>query len=398
MGAGLRAPWLSAGPLALLISSAIGWPLQAAPRPKAKPATAPTITRYAIEAVTSSGMGAMAFSGSNMMQMLMGGRPSSASSSRRLDLRLDSPGTAATPTAEHRIPPGLAMGTALPLKSGNDQPQRSGRQDTEIPEAKGRLLIFRGCSESAGAGQPEILSLAGLRPDQRKLALMSALAPGGLHDVGVGPRGTSGSWPQGDEGPAVPMKASLVGDHRVVSNYAPEIRFQVGPAHDFLAPVSLAITSAGGGGAQRLSWQAVPTALGYQAIATGKGRQADDMVIWTSSEAPWADSSVPGDLRVAEAARLVQRKVLLPPESTTCTVSAQAMAAMQTAVVTLTAYGDTLILNSTTGTPAWTLAMERRSTAMRLLGAGMEQLDPGAGRGKDEPRKKEGGFNLFRMF
>jgi hypothetical protein len=191
------------------------------------------------------------------------------------------------------------------------------------------------------------------------------------------------------------MKASLVGDHQVVSNYAPQIRFRVEAAHDFLAPVSLTITSAGG--AQRLSWQGVPTALGYQAMATGKGRQADDLVIWTSSEAPWADSSVPGDLRAAEAARLVQRKVLLPPERSTCTLSAEAMAAMQAAMVTLTAYGDTLILNSTAGTPAWTLAMERRSSAMRLLGEGMDRLDPGAGKGQDEP-KKQGGFNLFKLF
>jgi hypothetical protein len=391
MGAGVKASWQTAGPLALLIGSALGLPLQAAPaKPGAKAAAAP-VTRYTIEAVTSSGLGARALSGANMMQMLMGGRPSLDASSRRLDLRLVSPATATSPTAEHRIPPGLAMGTALPLKGGPEGVGPGG----EIPEAKGRLLIFHGCGESAGAGQPEIISLAGLMPEQRRLAMMKAFATGAGTGGGDGPRGTRASWPQGDQPAPVPMTGSLVGDHQVVSNYAPEIRFRVEAAHDFLAPVSLTVTSAGG--AQRLSWSAVPTALGYQAMATGGGRQADDLVIWISSEAPWNESAVPGDLRAAEAARLVQRQVLLPAERTTCTVSAQAMAAMPMAVVTLTAYGDTLIQTSAAGAPAWRLALERRSTATRMVGEGMEGLDPGAGQGAEEP-KKQGGFNLLKLF
>ncbi len=395
MGEGQRMVRQTVGALMVLIGSGLALPAPAAtPKAGARP-PAPVAT-YAIEAITSSGMGAMALGGADIVRMMMGGRPSMDSTSRQLELRLQAPGKAASPTAEHRIPPAMAMGTALPLKSGSDSPGQPGQwQDKDIPEAKGRLLIFRGCAETAGAGQPEIITLQGLLPEQRRQVLE------GLKRLGTGPAVTgvpftTGRWPSGEESPTVPPQASLVGNHVVASNYAPEIRFQVGSGHDFLAPVKLTSTPAGG--AQRLSWPAIPTALGYQAMATGMGREEGDIVMWTSSELPMADSGVPGELRAPEAARLVQRGVLLAPERTTCSVSAQAMAAMRMAMVTFTAYGDTLLLASPQGSPAWRLSLERRSTATRLLGEGMERLDPGSGESQEAPAPKGGGLNLFRLF
>jgi hypothetical protein len=390
MGAGPRVSWQTAAPLALLLGAGQALPALAA-KPGARPA-APVAT-YTIEATTTTGMGAMG--GAGMLQMMLGGRPAMGSTtSRQLELRLQSPQTAANPNGEHRIPAAMAMGTALPLKSGSDSPGQEGREwkEEDIPEAKGRLLIFRGCAESAGAGQPEIITLQGLTKEQRRHALS------GLKRLGTasGPTGTSGRWPSGEQAPAVPQQASLVGNHVVASNYAPEIRFQVGSSHDFLAPVKLTSTPAGG--AQRLSWPTIPTALGYQATATGMGRQEGDIVMWTSSELPMADSGVPDELRAPEAARLVQRGVLLAPERTTCAVSAQAMAAMGAGMVTFTAYGDTLLLGSPQGSPAWRLSLERRSTATRFLGEGMERLDQGSGEGQEAPAPKGGGLNLFRLF
>ncbi len=394
MGAGQRRIRQAAAPLVVVLGTGLALPVLAATA-KAGAAPAGPVASYGIEAVTSSGLGATAIGGADIMRMMMGGRPSMNSTSHQLELQLQAPGKVATPTAEHRIPPAMAMGTALPLRSGSDSPGQPGQwQDKDIPEPKGRLLIYRGCAESAGAGQPEIITLKGLLPEQRRQALE------GLRRLATSPAAggapfTSGRWPSGSEPPAVPLQASLVGSHVVASNYAPEIRFQVESSHDFLAPVTLTSTAAGG--AQRLGWRTVPTALGYQAMATGLGRQEGDIVMWTSSEAPWADSSVPGELRAPAAARLVQRGVLLAPERTTCSVSAQAMAAMRMAMLTFTAYGDTLQLTSAKGAPSWRLSLERRSTAMRPLGEGLAGLDPGAGEGKEEP-KKQGGFNLFKLF
>lgn len=209
--------------------------------------------------------------------------------------------------------------------------------------------------------------------------------------------GTSGRWPDSTEPPRVPPQGSLVGDHTVVSTYAPEIRFQVASGHDFLAPVELT-GAATPGGAQSLRWQVVPTALGYQASAVGPGQQEGDIVIWTSSEGPRNDSSVPSDLRAPEAARLIQHKVLLPPERTTCAISAQAMAALQgVAMVTVTAYGDTLMLSAAQGTLPWQLSLERRSSATRPVGEGMGMGEGGGSGGESKPPKQRG-FNPFQLF
>ncbi|MCP9784796.1 hypothetical protein KBZ04_00845 [Cyanobium sp. N5-Cardenillas] len=379
----------------VLLGTGLALPVLAA-TPKAGAAPAAPVATYGMEAVTSSGMGAMAMGGADIMRMMMSGRPAMNSTSRQLELRLQAPGKVANPSAEHRIPPAMALGTALPLRSGNDSPGQPGQwQDKDIPEPKGRLLIYRGCAESAGAGQPEIITLKGLLPDQRRQTLEGLRRLATAPAAGGAPL-TSGRWPSGEEAQAVPPQASLVGNHVVTSNYAPEIRFPVGSGHDFLAPVKLTSTPAGG--AQRLSWPTIPTALGYQATATGMGRQEGDIVMWTSSELPMADSGVPDALRAPEAARLVQRGVLLAPERTTCAVSAQAMAAMGAGMVTFTAYGDTLLLSSHQGSAAWRLSLERRSTATHLLGEGMEGLDPVSGDGKEAPAQKGGGFNLFKLF
>jgi hypothetical protein len=350
-----------------------------------------------MEAITRTGLDIKPIGGANMMRMMLGGAPAiGTTTNRTLELRLESPRVVANPTAEHRIPAGLGMGAALPLKTLTlEKGEPPSFKDLELGEGNGRLLLFRGCAESAGADQPEIVSLRGWTEEQKRQAKAAIQALGTLPWT-VDGSGTSGRWPNSDPAPPLPAQGSLIGSHGVVSTFAPEIRFQVEASHDFLAPLTL--TTAAAGGARRLSWQGVPTALGYQATATGAGQREGDMVMWTSSEAPRNDSWVPSDLRAAAAARLVQRQVLLPPERTSCAISAQAMAAMRGAMVTVTAYGDTLKLSSTQGTPAWQLRLERRSSTTRPVGEGMEGLD-GAGAAGDPPEQpKRSRFNPLRLF
>ena len=380
---------------ALALVPALTTPVLAAPAA----VTTTAVPSYRIEAVTTSGMGAMATGGAGMMRMMLGGRPAiGTTTSRSLELRLESPQVVANPTAEHRIPAALGMGTALPLRSLSlGKGERPTWKEPELVEGKGRMLLFRGCAESAGADQPEIVSLQGLAAEQKR-AVLAGLAALAAMPQAVDASGTTGSWPDAGDPPPVPPGGSLVGAHTVVSTYAPEILFQVAGSHDFLAPVVLT-SAAGPGGSQGLRWQVVPTALGYQASAVGPGRQEGDIVIWTSSTAPRNDSWVPGDLRAPEAARLIQRQVLLPPERTSCSISAQAMAAFQgMAMVTVTAYGDTLMLSAPQGAAPWQLSLERRSSATRPVGDGAAMLE-GGGSSDSEPRPgKQRGFNPFSLF
>lgn len=394
---------LAVGAAAALLSPAL-LPLAAtAAPPKAAAgggaAVVAPVPTYQMEALTTTGMGAVPMGAGNLMRMMLGGAPSmGTTTSRTLELRLDSPRVVANPTAEHRIPAGLGMGASLPLKSATfEKGELPSVKDAELMEGKGRMLLFRGCAESAGADQPEIVSLRGWSAEQRRQALAGLKALGTLPGM-LDASGTSGRWPPTTESPPIPQRGSLVGSHAVVSTYAPEIRFEVGPSHDFLAPVALRIETVAGG-ARRLSWQPVPTALGYQATATGAGTEEGDIVMWTSSEAPQNDSWVPNDLRAAQAARLVQRRVLLGPERTSCSISAQALAAMRAgAMVTLTAYGDTLVRSGAQGQPAWSLSLERRASATLPVGEGMETLMRGGGAGEPQEPPKRRGFNPLRLF
>lgn len=383
-----------------ILGSLIGLAAATLQHAEAKPIVKATpIPTYGIGAITTTGMGPMAVSGTNLMQMMMGGVPAMGTSTNRsLELRLESPLVVTNPTAEHRIPAGLGMGAALPLKStSTGKGEQPVWKEEELMQGKGRMLLFRGCAESAGADQPEIVSMQGWTAEQKRQA-MAALNELQSMPWSVDGSGTSGTWPPTTESPPVPLQGSLVGNHTVVSTYAPEIRFAVERSHDFMAPVQLKSTTAAGG-ARALSWQVVPTALGYQATAAGVGKQEGDIVMWTSSEAPRNDSYVPSDLRASEAVRLVQRKVLLPPERTTCALSAQAMATMQgMTMVTFTAYGDTLLLSSPQGGPAWKLSLERRSTTTLPVGKAMEGMMGGSGaEGEQEPPKRKR-FNPLQLF
>lgn len=58
-------------------------------------------------------------------------------------------------------------------------------------------------------------------------------------------------------------------------------------SHDFLAPLQLSTRSAG------------------EAMAVGAKESGTEMVIWTSSSAPWGESSVPAALDAATARKLI---------------------------------------------------------------------------------------------
>lgn len=369
---------------AVLLASASGAAVLAAP------------ATYEVQVETRAGMGAGA-SGMDMMRMMTGGGQPSAS--RRLDLRLTASQSAtAAPQADHVIPAGLGMGSALPLLT--PPPPRAGRERVaeDDPEAlKGRLVIFRGCAGSPGADTPEVIELAGLMPDQRRMAQAMASRTGkGSREVSQAT--TTGIWPtSGNERP-VPANGSLVGEHRVVSNYAPEIRFQVGAAHDFLAPVQLSARSAGE--AMDLTWKAVSTALGSQAMAFGAKESGNEVVIWTSSTARWSESSVPAALDPATARRLIGTGVLMPPEQTRCTISAAAMKRLGVGLVTYTVYGEALQAAGPAPAPGrpplWTMTLSRTSTSSLPLmdmdgGAdAMPAEDPG-----QEPAPRRGGWGLI---
>jgi hypothetical protein len=179
---------------------------------------------------------------------------------------------------------------------------------------------------------------------------------------------------QAPEAPAIPLTGSLVGDHTVTGNYSPDIRFSLTPSQDFLAPLNLKTSPEGG--ALRLSWNGIDHILGLEAEVVGKGAGSDDVVIWTSSTSREGRGKSQGEL--------------LPPDRTSCVMSAEARKAMELPMASLTAYGKAVTLRG----PGWQVDLERRSSASVPPFEGID------GKGAEQPTapKGGGGFNPFKLF
>jgi hypothetical protein len=348
----------------------------------------PPIAVYWISAATASGMGmGGSTSSADAMRMALGGR---ASSTRSMLLQLGSSQQSADPRGAHEIPPALGMGAALLLLSPQQQqrqqqpePRESGELPQGVEQPRGRMLIFWGCSEKAGAGQPVIIDFAKVAAGQRVpgLASRAVARPQG---PAPGRSRSYGEWPNREDGKPVPAEGSLRGDHAVKANYSPEIRFAVGERHDFLAPVQLSVAPAGD--ARRLSWARVPNATGYFIAAFGSKEGSNDMVMWTSSALQESGGALLDYVPPGEVARLIRETVVLAPERSDCAISAEAIKAMDVPFAQFIAYGDELNLvhpprpqdPKVAWEQQWALKLRLKSTAALPLmeGSGEERAAP----------------------
>ncbi len=316
-----------------------GAPVQAVTGPKA---------RYAMDVGTSTGMGGMA------AMMGGGGRPSlgdmmgaaagggRGGDAHELHLRLGSTlGATGAPSADHYFLPQAAMGASVPLVA----PQRvDARPDTpdNFQRPSGRLLIFWGCGAHAPAGQPVVIDFANLAAGQMPPGLFSARAPVDRGPTAANSRSYA-DWPNPRSG-RQPQGGSLLGEHRVESNFAPAISFSL--QQDYMPGLHVR-TEAGSDGAIHLSWNSVPMATGYYAWMMGskdagrRGRNdAGDMVWWSSSNSREFGGALWDWISPGTAQRLVADGTVMAPPQTQCTVPAEVkQAAGETMFGTLIGYG-----------------------------------------------------------
>jgi hypothetical protein len=353
------------------------------------------VATYWLTADTASGLGAMAAGGGGlggMLGMLAGGGAGGGAPQRTLDLRLGSSQPAAgAPQAAHLIPPGMAMGAQLPLVTPEATRAPVEREERTLPEGveqpKGRMLIFWGCGENVGPGQPVVIDFSKVAAGQPvpNLVSRSVRAPRG---PAFGSSRSYGHWPNERDRQAVPAGASLRGEHQVKGNYSPDIRFAV-ERHDFMPGVELGAARAAGGG-QALNWKPVAGATGYFASAFGANQEggATDMVMWTSSAVQETGGALMDHVPPAEVARLIRERVVMPPDRTECTVPAEVLKAMPMGMLSFVAYGDELNLAHPPRPQdpkvpwdiQWAVKLRLKSTSMVPLGEGMAGM-MGAGRG-----------------
>ena len=348
----------------------------------------PPIAHYWLSVETSGGMGM------DIPPGMAGMMPPGMQGGKRMKLDLgSSQAPRGEPRAMHVIPPALAMGPSLPLVTPKIEraPTREVDEEREFERPKGRMLIYWGCGETVRTGQPVVVDFANMNPQDAARAFRSR---------GISrPRGpapgrsrTYGTWHNEEDSRPVPANGSLLGDHRINGNYSPEIRFAVGEQYDFMQAVAFDTVRKTPGGAYAVKWRSIPTATGYFATAMGQGDGQNDMVTWSSSEVQEMGQALMDYIPPAEVERLIREKVVIPPQTTDCTVPAGIFKG-EASMLNFIAYGNELNLVhpprpldiKLPWEQEWAVKLRLKSTAMTML----SEREGGGRRPRSSSRERE---------
>ncbi len=381
---------ITAGSAALAL---VAWPLVAQQGPISGP-----VARYDMRAGTVSGSGAMGGGSMGMGMMFGGGRGSSIQHELYLRLGSSQPVASGGPRADHFMPPAAKLGKSVPLIT----PQLEKAPVDGLPgeRPKGRMLIFWGCGEHAGKGQPVVIDFSKLAAGQVPPGLFNAAV---MRDWGPTLQNskTFGRWPNEDAqggNKNIRADASLIGPHRIAGNYSPEIAFSL--TKDFMGALNVTTGSTPGGGSL-LRWNAVPDATGYYATLFGgkdMGRGGSgDMVMWSSSASRQFGGALEDWLTPAQVAALVRDKTAMPSSQTTCIVPAEVRAATEFRMGRLIAYGpeEDFAYPPRPANPKvawkldWTARVRHRSTTSWMDIPGMPSGGFGGGDNEDRPSQPQ---------
>lgn len=332
------------------------------------------------------------------MAGMFGGKGPAFGPRRELRLQLESPrAMPAKPEAAHDIPPGQDMGKSLLLVTP-PMPEKmpdhyEGYSKPEKPEQmekqKGRMLIYWGCGDSIGKGQPKILDPAKSKPEE-----MAKFFSGRTPTVQIAPSPRKGwvygDWPNNEERKEIPKDSSLAGEHLIHGNYLPDIRFSLDKKRDFMAPVEFTSIQSTPEGVTKVEWKEIPTAIGYFATAMAQDQKSGDTIFWSASEVPESGFALLNYLTHGDVSRFIKEKVVMEPSRTNCIVP-PIFKDTQGAMLQFIAYGEQLDIvhpprpkdPKQAWEPQWSLKVRLKSTSMTPLMAFGEE----SGR-RSKPGKK----------
>jgi hypothetical protein len=360
----------------------------------------PPVANYWMDVATMSGMGAGMMGGgkpnmAQIMQMMNGG---GSQVGHTLNLYLGSRNKAAAPEAQHLIPPGMQMGPSLPLiapPAARPVQATPGMPDFQKP--KGRMLIYWGCGEHAGAGQPVVFDFARMAAGQLPpgySAMMSAVHA--AQPPRPGQSAGYGEWPNDRDSRAVPATASLIGAHKVEGNYSPPISFSLAQGQDFMPGLGLREAGAFPSGAMRLAWTPAGQATGYALAMFGSSGDGD-MLIWSSGSKAAAFPNM-DYLSPSQVKPLVASGAILAPSTSQCTVPAEVVQASPAGMVMMIGYGPEDYFSDKPKAPTWTTRVRYKTTASLMLGMsgmyGNSEAQPQARQEQQSQPKKKRGFGL----
>ena len=291
------------------------------------------------------------------------------------------------------IPPTMAMGESLPLVPPSPSYKTPGDTPAEVPEIKGRILIYWGCGEKVRSGQPKVINLAS-NPAQWAPLLAGRHAP----ERSAAVNAQYALYPNEKNTVSPKTGTSLQGEHQVAGEGVPEsMRFTLGDRQDLMQAIKLQ-TQGTLAESIDLTWLPVPNAQAYHLHAMGMAGQ--DMVLWSSAENGDAGLGLFDYLTPSTAAKWVKDKVLLSPETRECTVPAGIFGGGANAqeaagaMLRMIAYGPETYFSHPakpanapkSWQPEWTVRVRVKSQTMAMLGIDMS----GAGGGGSGAEQAEG--------
>jgi hypothetical protein len=307
---------------------------------------------------------------------------------RWLDVTLRTSRNPALAEATQAVPQGTGLAPALKLQTP-PKAEPVTRDEDEAPpfeyeRPKGKLYLYWGCGAEVRAGQPKVLDLATATPQELGQFFQARRATQrGAHVAAGRP-----VWPSRDDRRLVPASASLAGEHAFAGQGVPEtFRFSIPAMQDFMPEIALKQEEQGG--AQVLTWQALEAARAYFISAMGaRGGEEAELVLWTSSELPDSGFGLMDYQTNAAVDRWLNEKVLLPPQTTTCTVPKGIFGEEGGAMLRMIAYGNELNLvdpprpadPAIAWEPVWSVKVRVKSVANAMLGVDMSEMRGGKGR------------------
>jgi hypothetical protein len=262
-----------------------------------------------------------------------------------------------------------------PVPPGDDEPVQS-----EIPKLEGKFLLYWGCSETVRPGQPKVLDLSTATvSDYGKFFEARRATRTGTHAAAGRP-----VWPNKVDRRALPLTASIVGEHGFTGQGVPDgFKFKIPPAQDLMPALNLKQTDSGK--AVQFQWNAIPTARAYFLSSMG-AREGEKMtmVIWTSSELPDMGFGLLDYQTNSAVDKWLKEKVLLPPTTTTCAAPKESLT--EGTMVRVIAYGTELNLAQPprptdpkiAWEPDWNLKVRVKSMTSTMIGMPDMGGTPGA--------------------
>ncbi len=303
--------------------------------------------------------------------------------------------------ASQAVPRGLQLGNSIDLlpRERSETSSDAGDAGTgSLGLTDGgtyKVRYFWGCGEQAQRGQPVEYSMT-VR-NGKVVQSGRAMAPRNV--PGRGPEITAQHvlWPNPAARRSVSGRASLVGSHRLGGSGVPDsMEFALGDGDDFLPSLEL---EASGGNADGMTLQWTPVAGARAYFIHAMVADGDTVVMWSSSEDGYAGVELMDYLPGALLGQWTGKRTLLGTDARSCTIPAAVFAGVEgTPIVQMIAYGGerTVAEPRPAGaardwSPAWTVRVRSKSTAMLMPGLGA-----GAARDAARPAAGDAAKGLLR--